>query len=192
MSQYNDTDRLNWIESVGGDFWWGLEQNESNEPEYVGYFKYRTQVKASTFKDLIDAAIVLDAEHKVAAIEHNEKQREKGVLWPSYKPERDEPKWRVLYQVTGGENARHDEDGNVLYGVKLTRISMDGPYDVAHDHITEGGEYGHTYFADTINIGDIFTPRATNFSRDWESGTIDGWDVEFSKTEILPGDTLYK
>jgi hypothetical protein len=195
MSQYNDTDRLNWIESIGGNFVWGLELNDSNQPEYVAYFNHETQARGTTFRDMIDAAVVIDARHKVEEAEHNDKQRQKGILWPSYHPPRDEPKWRVLYKVTGRENCRLDEDGNILYGVKLEQISLDGPYNVAHENIVEAGDYSSTYFelpTALINVGDIFTPSATNFSSDWESGIVDSWDVKFVKTDIQPGDILYK
>jgi len=34
-----------------------------------------------------------------------------------------------------------------------------------------------------VTHGELFTLRATNMSRDWETGVIDEWDLEFVKLE---------
>ena len=71
-------------------------------------------------------------------------------------------------------------------------ISEYGPYDCAEQMIEEVGTDETFTFAgkEPINVGDIFEPRVTNISHDWESGVCDDWDVEFFRTTIQLDDVL--
>lgn len=77
--------------------------------------------------------------------------------------------------------------GEVIHSVRMVPIkrrscpgcsACDYLKDDLSEQLKSGGEFP---IIKDASDGDIYELKATNFSTDWETGYIDGWDLEFVK-----------
>lgn len=105
----------------------------------------------------------------------------------------DEPQWRVLYKAVPSTKNAITEDGEIVVGLVMECISEPGPHDIVDDMKQNLSNYSFIFQLKddpVIKAGDIFVPRITNRSTDWESGIIDDWDVAFAQTTIREDDKI--
>lgn len=84
-----------------------------------------------------------------------------------------------------------DSKGNYLQTtkfVKLKRLSCKGcqQCDWLRDDLMDRNDSRYAVIVPDVKDGTILELKATNWSKDWETGHYDDWDLEFVPVEIEP------
>lgn len=97
---------------------------------------------------------------------------------------------RVLYHVVPTTSVGLTVNNEIVTGLKIEAFT-EGGFSPAEEHISNLGNDADFIIPADLKVGDILESICTNLSRDWESGMVDDWDVEFVRTTIRDEDLDY-
>lgn len=96
------------------------------------------------------------------------------ILFREPQQEAEHPKYVAVKCMIPAVN----ENGDIVFGLTLQQINEDKCLDALKEEIDAVGDCEHIILPDEIIEGKVYTIRYINKTVDWETGYLDGYDIE--------------